>query len=544
MTLLPRIAALADAQRREAAAAELGACLGGAVIVLLVQDPQLQLLLPARGMAGTLRGGAQWSAFVQRCRDPGWQVGQVDLPAGSEVRAQALCGHRIALVLLGGRELQEEERRELEAALPLLGAALATELEVEAARAEAAESREAALRAHSLARTLDTSRAEGARLNAELREEHRRKDEFLAMLAHELRNPLAPIVTSVQVLKHPALPEDRRRRQMAVIERQAEQLSRLVEDLLDVSRVSRGLIDLQRKTLDLHEVLRAAVDTTESLMLAKSQELRVSLPAEPLLLEADNVRLTQVFANLLHNAAKYTDTGGHIDLIARREGDAVVVSVRDDGVGIPAELLPRVFDLFMQAPVTLDRSQGGLGIGLTLVRLLVQLHGGEVTAASDGTGQGSCFTVRLPLARDAGVPSPSEGGTGVAPASASEPLRVLLVDDNRDAADALAEMLRLLGHSVRCAYNGATALALGPDIEAELVLLDLGLPGMDGYEVARRLRQAQRQRSYLVALTGYGAERDRRLSKEAGFDDHRVKPLGPADLAQVLHAATAARAGR
>ncbi|MED5621977.1 hybrid sensor histidine kinase/response regulator [Ideonella sp. BN130291] len=540
MTLLAHIAALADRQQRNSAAQALAAYLKLDAVVLLVRDPVVDAMVPAAGMAQTLRGGARWRAFVRQCRVDGRHEAEVDLPEGRLQAAVALSRNRMTLVLLGHVELQAEQWSVLDDAMPLLAAILTQEQAVIAAEAEAHESRDAALRAHALASALEAARAEGARLNAELREEHLRKDEFLAMLAHELRNPLAPIVTSVQVLKHPALSEDRRRRQIEIVQRQAAQMSRLVEDLLDVSRVSRGRIELKREPVDLRAILRAAVEASLSLMHSRGHRLTVQLPDDPLQLNADVVRLTQVFSNILQNAAKYTDPGGRIELAARAEGDRAVVSVRDNGIGIEPELLPRIFDLFMQVPVSIDRSQGGLGIGLTLVRLLVQLHDGEIAAESTGPGQGSCFTVRLPLPPVRLVSLPSPTATA---APLRQALRILVVDDNHDAADTLAHALQLQGHSVQCAYSGPAALQRAEEVDIDLVFLDLGLPQMDGYEVAQRMRrQQERHRPYLVALTGYGASRDRERSHTAGFDDHRVKPLSDADLHAVLLAAQAAGA--
>jgi signal transduction histidine kinase/ActR/RegA family two-component response regulator len=538
VTLLARVAALARANQRNDAAQDLAAHLKLDQVVLLVRDPTVGALLPAAGMTPTLRGGARWRAFVRQCLVDGRHEAQVDLPAGSLQRAVALARDGAAIVLLGCAELQPEQWSVLHDAMPLLAGIFTQEQAAIAAQAEANESREVALRAHTLATALEAARSESARLNAELREEHQRKDEFLAMLAHELRNPLAPIVTSVQVLKHPSLGADQRRRQIEIVERQATQMSRLIEDLLDVSRVSRGRIELKRERLDLTSVLRAAIETSSSMMEARGHHLTVQLPEGPLVLDADAVRLTQVFSNMLQNAAKYTDPGGRIDLTVRSEGAWAVVTVQDNGIGIPPELQPRIFDLFMQVPVSIDRAQGGLGIGLTLVKQLVQLHGGEVNVQSEGTGRGSRFTVRLPLATGQ-IVLPASPTTD---APLSHPLQILVVDDNHDAADTLAHTLQLQGHAVECAYSGPAALRRAEELDVNLVLLDLGLPGMDGYEVAQRLRRQQgRHRPYLVALTGYGSPRDRERSQSAGFDDHRVKPLSDADLHSVLLAAQSAR---
>jgi PAS domain S-box-containing protein len=372
----------------------------------------------------------------------------------------------------------------------------------------------------------DLKRAEQA-----LKEADRRKDEFLAMLAHELRNPLAPIRNAVQVMNLLAGGEPNLQRAREMIERQVKHLARLVDDLLDVSRITRGKINIRKEPVELASVIARAAETSRPLLETRRQALAVTLLPEPVLVEGDATRLAQVFANLLNNAAKYTNEGGRVTVTVERAGGEVVVRVRDTGIGIPAELLPRVFDLFTQGDRSLARSEGGLGIGLTLVRRLVEMHGGRVEAFSDGPGKGSEFVVRLPiLERRRGR------RTGLAEAEAARPQtaarRILVVDDNQDAAESLALLLRAEGHEVRTAPDGATALDLVPAYQPEVVLLDIGLPKMDGYEVARRLRAREGGRcGLLVALTGYGQEEDRRRATEAGFDAHLVKP---ADLG-VLH---------
>jgi PAS domain S-box-containing protein len=367
----------------------------------------------------------------------------------------------------------------------------------------------------------------------ELAENDRRKDEFLAMLSHELRNPLAPIRNAVHVLQEvsggPELGQARE-----VIERQVAHLARLVDDLLDVSRITRGKIALRLETVALEEVVARAVETTRPLIEARRHALSVDVPPDAPRLQADPIRIAQVIANLLNNAAKYTDPGGRIALRAGREGGEAVVRVRDTGAGIPADVLPHVFDLFTQAERTLDRAQGGLGIGLTLVKSLVEQHGGRVEAFSGGPGHGSEFVVRLPLAA-AAVPVVKS----VSPQAAIAPTmrRVLVVDDNADAADTLAMVLGLRGYDVRVARDGPAALEAAREFLPQLVLLDIGLPGMDGYAVARALRSGPANGPLrLVALTGYGREEDRRRSAEAGFDDHVVKPIAPDELLQLLAA--------
>jgi PAS domain S-box-containing protein len=376
-----------------------------------------------------------------------------------------------------------------------------------------------------------------ARKKAEeaLKEADRRKDEFLAMLAHELRNPLAPIRNAVQILraKGPPVPELQWARD--VIDRQALQLTRLVDDLLDVSRITKGKIALRKERVELAAVVGSAVEGSRPLVEKWGHELTVTLPPEPVHLEADPTRLAQILLNLLNNAAKYTEQGGRIWLTAEREGEAVVIRVKDTGVGIPAEMLPRVFELFTQAERSLERAQGGLGIGLTLVQRLVQMHGGSVEARSEGPGKGSEFVVRLPAARagDEGAPGAGEGGQ----APAAPRSRILVVDDNRDAADSLAVLLRLMGHEVHTAHDGLEAVGAATVLRPDVVLLDIGLPKLNGYDAARRVRQERGEGVMLIALTGWGQEEDRRLSREAGFDYHLTKPVELGALQQLLAAA-------
>lgn len=318
-----------------------------------------------------------------------------------------------------------------------------------------------------------------------------------------------------------------------VILRQTQQLNRLVDDLLDVSRITRGKVQLRVQSVELASVLHRAVETSQPVIDAHRHQLSVALAPEPVRLHADPTRLAQVFANLLNNAAKYMEPGGRIWLTAERVGDEVAVRVRDAGVGIPAEMLPKVFDLFTQVDRSLDRSQGGLGIGLSLVRSLVQMHGGSVTAVSGGHGQGSEFVVRLPVLAEA-----SPETVDVAPEKPKfngPAVRVLVVDDNTDAAQSLAMLLRCQGHEATVAYEGQTALDVAATRKPEVILLDIGLPDMDGFEVCRRLRQqAGLEQAMLVALTGYGQDEDRRRSQEAGFHAHLVKPVEMDQLEALL----------
>jgi PAS domain S-box-containing protein len=376
---------------------------------------------------------------------------------------------------------------------------------------------------------------ENTQLYQALRETDRRKDEFLATLAHELRNPLAPIRNSLQILKMPRVDAATVERSRDMMERQVHHLVRLVDDLLDVSRVMRGKIELRREMVELATVVARAVETMQPLIEAQGHELHVRLPPESLLLDADPVRLAQVVGNLLTNAAKYTEPNGRIRVTAQREGDESVLRVRDNGIGIAPTMLPRIFELFVQVDHAATRSQGGLGIGLTLVKTLVEMHNGTVEARSEGLGKGSEFVVRLPISAQALVQDHGrETGQPAQPTSPSGH-RLLVVDDNQDAGNSLAMLLRLQGHEVRVAYSGVAALEMTQDYRPDVVILDIGMPGMDGYEVARRLRQRPGlEKVVLAALTGWGQQQDRRRTAEAGFNHHLVKPPDPKALEELL----------
>ncbi|HUQ28251.1 MAG TPA: ATP-binding protein [Usitatibacter sp.] len=534
--VLAAVVALGTAEGRQDAARRLARAADAEECVVLVLDPAVDALVPAPGFTRTLRGGSSWRTFVSGLRGRNGRVAaKVELPLGNECEARAIVGHDVAFILLGGGPA-EAALDTIESLLPLLAATLVAEARVELSASEAEQARASADRANMLAVALDSARAESSKLNAQLREEHRRKDEFLAMLCHELRNPLAPLVICIEMLRRPGVSASQASRSLEIAARQTAQLSRLVEDLLDVSRVSRGRIELRREPVSLATAVGDAVESSRALLESRRHAIRVELAQEPLFVKADVVRLAQILSNLLHNAAKYTDPGGRIDVRLARDADEAVISVSDTGIGMSEATLPHVFELFTQAPVALSRAQGGLGIGLTLVRALTELHGGSVSAASDGIGKGSRFTVRLPLATREieAVPVPREAAH-VAP----KPLRMLIVDDNEDAADSLAEVARSMGHHAEVAYSGLTALQIALDGKFDLVMLDIGLPEMDGYEVARRLRHLVERATRIVAVTGYGAEEDRRRSREAGFDEHVVKPLMPEKLTELFARACA-----
>ncbi|WP_170162373.1 hybrid sensor histidine kinase/response regulator [Caldimonas tepidiphila] len=380
------------------------------------------------------------------------------------------------------------------------------------------------------ARALESERAARA-----LADEHNRaKDVFIATLAHELRNPLSPIRTAAQVVKTPRSDEAVRRRAVEVIDRQVAAMARLLDDLLDISRISTGRIRLAPRRLTLRSVLESAVEVARPLIEKRGHTLTVELPDSEVWLDADPLRLGQVFSNLLTNAAKYTEPGGRIDVKARQDGGEVVVGIRDTGIGIEREALGGVFEMFSQVKSPLDRSEGGLGIGLALVRGLVGLQGGWVSAHSEGLGRGSEFRVGLPVASADAAPAPGEGRPGDAAADAPR-LRILVADDNRDAAESLALLLAQEGHETRVAHGGEAALQQAEAFRPDLACLDIGMPDLNGYEVAQRLRATPwGARIRLVALTGWGTEEDRRRALQAGFDAHLTKPVDLQALSRLL----------
>jgi PAS domain S-box-containing protein len=367
-----------------------------------------------------------------------------------------------------------------------------------------------------------------------LEEASRQKDQFVAVLAHELRNPLAPIRSALHVLEHPEVTADKAARALEIAQRQVRHMARLLEDLLDVARLSEGKMSLRRDKVDLASITRAAVESTQPLLRERGHQVTVETPSEPLWIHADPARIEQVLTNLLTNAAKYTDLGGRIRVTVRSEGGNAVVRVLDSGIGIDPVMLPRIFDLFVQGERRVNRAAGGVGIGLTLVRKLVHLHGGTIDAFSPGLGMGSEFVVHLP-ALEAPAPSPAHRPERVSIPGEKHPLRILVVDDNADAADGMALIFEMGGDTVRVAYDGEPALEIAGEFRPEVVLLDLGMPGLDGYEVARRLRRApETHHAFLIAMTGWGQPQDRLRSMQAGFHRHIVKPVEPAEIERQL----------
>lgn len=451
-------------------------------------------------------------------------------------KRRALAGENASLIKVN-LALQTERAQEFEALSQTLALANA-ELSLANAQLEA--------------EVMERRRAESQlqQLAEKLRQADRRKDEFLATLAHELRNPLAPIRSAVGLLQNERVgaPE---RQSLDVIDRQLRQLVRMVDDLLDVSRITHGRIELRRQLIELGPLLSTAVETTLPHIESMRHDLRVDLPGGGIFVDGDPQRLTQVFGNLLNNASKYTLPGGSIALSAQPQGQEVIVRISDSGIGIPPERLDEVFDLFVQIDTSLERAQGGLGIGLTLVRRLVQMHGGSITASSDGTNRGSCFEVRLPLAARgsarAGEAAAVETAQAeaVASAAATAPLivpggrRILIVDDNRDAANTLGQLLEMSGHVIRAVYDPELALAALLDFAPDVAFLDVGMPKLNGLELAAMIRaDARGAQVVLIALTGWGQEDDRRRSRAAGFDYHLVKPADPFEIERICREGT------
>lgn len=365
-----------------------------------------------------------------------------------------------------------------------------------------------------------------------LKEADRSKNEFLATLAHELRNPLAPIRAAVKILQIKS-PTPESKSALDVIERQTRQMTRLIDDLLDVARITSNKLELRREQIELREVIKAAVETSRPLIEQRGHKLTVRSPSAPIHVDGDPVRLAQVISNLLNNAAKYTERGGRIWLTATRKGNDAVIKVRDTGIGIPAEVMPHIFQMFTQADRTVHGSSGGLGIGLTLVKRLIEMHGGTITAQSDGREKGSEFIVRVPTA--SASLQQLEIDSEEATTEPTNPIRILVVDDNQDSADSLGLLLKLLGNEVRVAHDGLAAVDLANEFQPRVVLLDIGLPTLNGFEAAERIRQLPwGKQAIMIAVTGWGENVDRQRSKKAGFDYHLVKPVDPDVLTRLL----------
>jgi signal transduction histidine kinase/ActR/RegA family two-component response regulator len=424
----------------------------------------------------------------------------------------------------------------------LQGAVTAPILEVAKVSHEVVRTRDFSLRATKLSEdeigqlvdAFNAMLAELGRRSEALRLADQRKDEFLATLAHELRNPLAPIRTSLEILRLAGDDPAKARMAREIMQRQMNQMVRLVDDLLDLSRINTGKLAIRKAAFDLRDAVRDAIETVSPFLETRRHQLDVHLPDEAVIVDGDRTRLAQVFSNLINNSAKYTDPGGHISITLEREGEAASIHVRDDGIGLSQEALATIFEMFVQVDRSLDRTQAGLGVGLTLARQLVELHGGRIEARSAGKGKGSEFVVHLPAsdapAREPSIPMRIQG-------SGTHARRVLLADDNEDFAQSLGQLLSSRGHDVRVVHDGAEAIEAAREFKPDIAFLDIGMPKVHGYEVARRLRALPATAScYLVAVTGWGQEDDRNRAREAGFDKHLVKPVDPAEVEALVQA--------
>jgi signal transduction histidine kinase len=471
----------------------------------------------------------------------GYKVGAVDY-VSIPVVPEILRGKVAVLVEL---YLKRRELRELNRTLASANAQLAaanTNLQAEKTRELETLNRvlqRANTELEQANQTLPSEIAERTRVEQALKAADRHKDEFLAMLAHELRNPLAPILNAVQLIRKKPLTDPQLLWSRDVIERQLRHLTRLVDDLLDVSRITRGKINLSREPVEVADLVARAVETVQPLIAERGHQLHLSVTTQPIRVFGDPLRLTQVLGNVLSNAAKYTENGGQISLTARQVDDAVEIRVQDTGIGIPTDMQPMIFDMFTQLNLQTGRPQSGLGIGLALVRKLLEMHGGSVTAFSEGNGHGSEFLISLPVIASGITAGNGRAAVGLDSDVGAEAVqvrrRILVADDNSDALESLVTLLELGGHEVFSAANGALALESAERNLPEVALLDIGMPKLDGYEVARRIRaQPWGRQITLVALTGWGQESDRRRSGEAGFDSHLVKPLDLDKLTALL----------
>ncbi len=544
-TILATLVAMTDPADRQVAAAALAAELGAEALYAFVPDGELpNLIVPAPGFLEHIPPGNDWRALLERCGDEGTQLTVVSHPqAGRPVPALVCTRAQLTLVLVGGRVASADARLEtLRQVMPLLAALLRKEQSERVLNARVRVARDTAKHASFLATTVDKTRAELERTmqamaaqtasleeaQAHAEQASRVKDEFLAMLGHELRNPLSPIVTALHILRM----ESRFTKEHEVIERQVGHLTRLVDDLLDVSRIAGGKVELVREHVELATVAARAREMAMPLFEQKQQTLRVSIPERGLLIDADPARMAQVFSNLLTNAARYSPAGAHVDFTAERQAEQVIVVVKDTGFGIEPKMLEVIFKRFVQAKQGADRADGGLGLGLAIVRSLTELHGGSVSAYSAGKNQGSQFTVTIPLYSG----SLARRTPVVTRVSTVRRGRILVVDDNEDANELLCKALVARGHLVQSALDGPSALALAKAQPPELAILDMGLPVMDGYELALLLRaQPGSEQVRLVALTGYGQAEDKRKASAAGFDRHLVKPVPFETLERVMH---------
>ena len=540
------IAELAGVEHRAQAARELAQAVGAQDLLVFLHDPVADAMLPAPGWRKTLPGGSEWRELLSLSRTNGVHRSMVPWePDKPHVHAVGCADSGLTMLFIGG-DVAESDSRLICSMLPLLKAALSAQHSLAAANGELDVARSEIRQASALMKVLDETRSkldrslieldwqarslEQARERAE--KATRSKDDFMAMLGHELRNPLAPMKTALDLLKLRGIWSH----EHDVMQRQVSHMIRLVDDLLDVSRIAGGKLSLERAPVEISAVIARALETASPLIEQRQQVVDLEVPANGLCVFGDSARLAQVFSNLLTNASKYSDPGHRIELIARREGSTVRVQVRDQGIGIEASMLDDVFALFHQQGRGIDRAQGGLGLGLAIVRNLVHLHDGKVEAASAGPGQGSTFTVELPACDAAQSPQLPCGTSAVgSPASpADAPRRIMVVDDNADARDTLALAFRAHGHETCTAADALEALRLVDAFDPDSAVLDIGLPVIDGYELADLLRQRPGKPITLVAVTGYGQPEDKARARTAGFVAHFVKPANFTQLLAVV----------
>lgn len=542
---------LQSPETRSEGAVRLAQYSGAKQVLIFGKDQEVAQFLPAAGMPQTLREGARWQVFLKSCE----QQHRTTLPdpvcADREIEAYGVADPRAhAILVFLGNAPKLDVVNEISVLLPSLGAMLVLECRMLAADGHAQAAREASRLAGTLNEALDINRRElqtayhkleqelNSRRAAEqkLLDADRRKDEFLAMLAHELRNPLAPIAMAAQLLKIGPSSPARLTQTCNVIDRQIAHMTRLLDDLLDVSRVTGGMVTLAQELVDFRAIVGEALEQARPLIHLREHRLSVALPEQKVWVRGDATRLVQIVTNLLNNAAKYTMPSGDIGVQLEVRHDEVFFTVRDTGIGIDSALLPHVFDIFIQGERSSDRTLGGLGLGLALVKSLVDRHGGKVLASSDGNGKGSQFEVTLPCVRFAEIESEPPPASSSAPAVA---LSILIVDDNEDAAATLAMYLEAHGHEVRTAFDAASALKVALHTSPRVLVLDIGLPDMDGCVLAAKLRALPETReSILIALTGYGHVEDRERTNAAGFDHHLTKPVVASQLTQLLETAT------
>jgi signal transduction histidine kinase/CheY-like chemotaxis protein len=535
---LALVASLAPRTGRADAARTLARDVGAEDLVIFVRDPEVNAHLPALGFPQTLPDGRRWRDFVRRSV-AGVDPPTEDLPYPDEATvrpARALgCGSDAVLVLLGGRP-RREPVAELCALLPMLAAAFVAERAALIGETHASLARARSLELEALARTvaeaqvsLQSALMEQRRLVRAQEIDARRKDEFLAVLAHELRNPLAALSSAAEVLRsaHLSAPAAAA---LDVVGRQARTLARLVDDLLDLSRITRGALDLRRTPVELAPIVEHALETAGPLLQSRRHQVGYERPADRLVVDGDAVRIEQIVLNLLSNAARYTPEGGHVRVSIERSGEYAEVGVGDDGVGIEADKLEHIFEMFAQARTEEGRAAGGLGIGLTISRHLAAMHGGSLRASSPGPGGGSEFVLTLPVSREEAAPVGARTGASE-PQPASQ--RILVVDDNRDNAEMTAAVLQAWGHHVQVVFDAERALALTASERFEVVITDIGLPGLDGYGLAMELR-ARKLPVRIIALSGYGQQGDRIKSQAAGIDQHLLKPVDMDELRRSL----------